>query len=524
MHLYDARGERVELDFVGEVPTPGATSRAGVAAVGAGIPSGALASVVAGVFDVRADRVIRSAWGAVRQAGDQPTPAVFRERATGLVRVAGREVVLRFRPGLSDAKRRMLLKERQLELRRRNPLVPDQIVAVDRARQGPELIDVCNYYVESEDVVFATPNFVSEYRRAARAAGANPPPEQWHLENRGLAPGQVRGEDVGARRAWRTTEGRRAVVVAVLDDGVDVDHPNLKQRIWKNPKTDSPDRKGRDFFLPDDHPDHYNPRPKEFTHPYDEMRGNDIHGTPCAGVIAAAGKGAYGIAFRCRVLPVKIFHADLLAEDERVADAIRYAAVNADVLSCSWSGPRSTDVELAVADAGRLGRGGRGAAVFCATGNDDGRVGYPAADPDSIAVGASTDGAVRAAYSNYGPEVDLVAPSSGGAEAIFTTDVANPPGRGFNLGVAERGGEDGLHTNEFGGTSSATPLAAGVGALVLSVLSDLSRDELRSLLQGTAEKIGDPADYGPDGRSDLFGYGRVSAERAVAEATRRGSS
>jgi subtilisin family serine protease len=128
---------------------------------------------------------------------------------------------------------------------------------------------------------------------------------------------------------------------------------------------------------------------------------------------------------------------------------------------------------------------------------------------------------VRAGYSNYGPEVDLVAPSSGGAEAIFTTDVANPAGRGFNLGVAERGGEDGLHTNEFGGTSSATPLAAGVGALVLSILSELSRDELQSLLQDTAEKIGDPAAYGPDGRSDLFGYGRVSAERAVAEATRR---
>jgi subtilisin family serine protease len=523
MHLYDARGDRVELDFVGEVPTPTATSRAGVAAVGAGAISSALASVMSGVFDVRADRVIRNAWGEVRDARDEPTPAVFRERASGLVRVTGREVVLRFRPGLSDTKRRRLLKERGLELRRKNPHVPDQIVAVDRARQGPELIDVCNSYAESEDVVFATPNFVSEYRRAARAA-VKPPPEQWHLDNRGLTAGQIKGEDVGARKAWRTTQGRGAVVVAVLDDGVDIEHPNLRQRIWKNPKADAPDRNGRDFFLPDDHPDHYNPRPKEFTHPYDQMRGNDIHGTPCAGVIAAAGRGAYGIAFRCRVLPVKIFHADLLAEDERVADAIRYAALNADILSCSWSGPRSTDVELALADAGRLGRAGRGAAVFCATGNDDGRVGYPAAYPDAIAVGASTDGAVRARYSNYGPEVDLVAPSSGGAEAIFTTDVENPPGRGFNLGVADRGGEDGLHTNEFGGTSSATPLAAGVGALVLSILSDLSRDELQSLLQETADKIGDPDDYGPDGRSNLFGYGRVSAAKAVAEATRRRSS
>ena len=58
------------------------------------------------------------------------------------------------------------------------------------------------------------------------------------------------------------------------------------------------------------------------------MTGNDIHGTPCAGVIAAAGRsrGAIGIAPTCRILPVKIFHADELASDERVANAMRYAA------------------------------------------------------------------------------------------------------------------------------------------------------------------------------------------------------
>src|SRR6476661_290074 len=212
------------------------------------------------------------------------------------------------------------------------------------------------------------------------------------------------------------------------------------------------------------------------------MRGNDIHGTCCAGLVAARGVngGSVGVAPGCRILPVKIFHADDLASDERVANAIRYAAMNADILSCSWTGGTSQDVRLALEDAGQ-GRGGRGSAVFCAAGNGFGDpVGFPARDPKAIAVGASTDRGVRAEYSNVGPELSVVSPSSGGVRAIFTTDVSTST-RGFNLGSAEAGGVDGLHTNSFGGTSAATPLTAGVAALVLSVNPDLSREELKGL-------------------------------------------
>ena len=170
-------------------------------------------------------------------------------------------------------------------------------------------------------------------------------------------------------------------------------------------------------------------RPKSFHYPYDEMPGNDIHGTCCAGVVAAAGRknGASGIAPNCRILAVKIFHGDDLASDARVADAIRYAALHADILSCSWSGGHSPDVELAIQDAGTLGRNGRGAAIFCAAGNESGDpVGFPASHPDAIAIGASTDQAKLASYSNVGPQIWVVAPSSGGVEGIFTTDVSLP--------------------------------------------------------------------------------------------------
>jgi subtilisin family serine protease len=481
MHILDVAGQPVELEFVGELPTPSVTARAGLAGVsagltgltlGPGLAGGALTGAISGVFGLRSEPVIRTAWGSVTKRASKPPPAVFRERTSGLVRIAHREVVIRFSPAASETQRRKLLRQKGLDVRRMNPFISDQIVAVDRKRDGPELVELCNDYVESGAVVVATPNFVSEYRR--QAGPPNPPDEQWHLLNQGRYSGQVKGEDVGAVEAWRAAAQRRQVIVAVLDDGVDIDHPNLKQRIWQNSDKDRPDRNGRDFFLPDDHPDHFNPRPKQFTYPYDRLQGNDIHGTPCAGIVAAAGRGAFGIAYRSRVLAVKVFHADQLAQDERVADALRYAAINADVISCSWSGPRSTDIQLAIEDAGRIGRGGIGTAVFCASGNEDTSVGFPAAWDTAIAVGASTDQAQRAPYSNFGPELDLVAPSSGGIQSIFTTDVANPPGRGFNPGLDDLGGVDGLHTNQFGGTSAATPLAAGVAALVLSILPTLT--------------------------------------------------
>lgn len=204
-----------------------------------------------------------------------------------------------------------------------------------------------------------------------------------------------------------------------------------------------------------------------------------------------------------------------MAPDERVADAIRYAALNADILSCSWSGGVSLDIHSALEDAGRS-RGGRGVAVFCAAGNGLGApICFPAQDPHVIAVGASTDQAERAAYSNVGPELSVMAPSSGGVHAIFTTDVSIS-NRGFNLGSAEQGGADGLHTNSFGGTSAATSLAVGVGALVLSVRPALSREELKSLLEATADKIG--SGFDAKGRSDELGFGRVNAGKAVEAA------
>lgn len=512
MHLLDAKKNRIELDALPEPPR--LEARASRDALASESP---LAKTNRAFFG----RPVRSIPGVLATApAPGPPPVAFRERATGLVRTFKHEIAVRYRAGTSEATRTAILDRFGLELRRRNPFVGNQVIVVDRsrARSGDVLLEVANECAALDEVLFATPNFVSQYRRGLAA----PPSVQWHLDNRGRAGGQKKGEDVDALAAWKLTRGKREIVVAVIDDGVDVEHPLLKRNVWRNPRKSARDSVGRDFFLPDDDPDHFNPRPKKFRFPFDEMPGNDIHGTPCAGVVVAVGGAAFGIAPGARVLAVKVFHADEFAADERVADAIRYAATQADVLSCSWSGGASPDIQLALEDVKRLGRKGRGAAVFCATGNESkperaAPVGFPARDANAIGVGASTDQADLASYSNVGSEVDFVAPSSGGVLGIFTTDVS-VAGRGFNVGRADKGGRDGLCTSQFGGTSSATPLAAGVAALLLSANPKLGSDEVRGILRATADKIG--AGYDANGFSPRFGFGRINAASAVAEAKR----
>ena len=152
------------------------------------------------------------------------------------------------------------------------------------------------------------------------------------------------------------------------------------------------------------------------------------------------------------------------------------------------------------------------AAIFCAAGNYKTSINCPAKHRGTIAVGASTDKGTRAKYSTKGPELDLVAPSSGGAQKVYTTDVANPRRYyGYNAGYQEQGGEEALFTTSFTGTSAATPIAAAAGALVLSANPELGREELRGVLIETAEKIG--GGYDADGHSERYGYGR---QRAMA--------
>jgi subtilisin family serine protease len=237
-------------------------------------------------------------------------------------------------------------------------------------------------------------------------------------------------------------------------------------------------------------------------------------------VAAAVGnnrKGVVGIAYACRILPVKIFGGDALVPNDRVARAIRYAAQHAQVISCSWKGPAANpDLEAAIDDVVTHARGGRGSLVLCAAGDGDAlgngldRIAFPASHPRALAVGASNDQGRRSRSSNYGKGLDFVAPSSDFQRlGITTTDVSRKH-RGFSADTA--------YTNEFGGTSSATALAAGIAALMLSVNPGLAWTEVRQILRSTADKIDKRGGQYKNGVSVQYGYGRLNAAEAVAKA------
>lgn len=438
---------------------------------------------------------------------ERKTISAYLDADTRLMRILYKQIVLRFRAGTPQKLRNAIIRDSGLRLLAENPLAPGQVTLSDDAKlhPGEALVRLAAQLATLDEVAFATPDFISQYRRSLPAASGTPSTKQWHLKL------------IGATQAWKHGRGKRGVVVAVLDDGIDIEHPELRTNVLRHPDPDEArDLCGRDFYLADDDPDHFNPRPKRFRTPFEEMAGNDIHGTCCAGVAVGRGPKAYGLAPNCRLLPVKVFHADDLASDSRVADAIRYAAQFADVISCSWGGAKSPDIEFALRDARAIGRKGRGAVVVCASGNEERKqVDYPASDANAMAIGASTDGDDLAWYSNSGPQLCVVAPSNGGARGIFTTDVSTP-GRGFNTGKVAAGGADGLFTNDFGGTSSATPLVAGLCALILSLKPEMTPDDVRAILIASAKKIGPASAYKANGHSNKFGHGRIDAAKAVA--------
>jgi hypothetical protein len=240
------------------------------------------------------------------------------------------------------------------------------------------------------------------------------------------------------------------------------------------------------------------------------------HGTAAAGVAAAAGDNGLdvtGIAPGCRLMPIQLYAESTFTPNSTEADAFLWAADHgAAVMSNSW-GPDNADTPLpdatraAIDHATTAGRGGKGVAIFFAAGNSNSDTSHDSyiSYPGVISIAASNNVDTRAGYSCFGAAVAVAAPSSGGTLGITTTDVTGNPGYA-----------QGNVTFGFGGTSSACPLAAGVAALVLSVNPSLTWQQVKAVLEQSADKIDvDAGGYDAAGRSDLYGFGRVNAYAAV---------
>lgn len=357
---------------------------------------------------------------------------------------------------------------------------------------GESLLAAADAFARFDEVRFAWPNSVAEYRRASDAVA--PPKRRWWLD-------KIKVNWASGTR--RLPRGDSDIVIAVLDDGVDIDHPNLQSRVAEDP--------GRDFVFDPDHAEHKNPRPKVQV---DDSAFSDFHGTECAGVICSDGKKKrfLGVAPGCKLVAVRVFDGPELISEPKLAAAFEYATGVADVISCSWDGEDHEDVVEAISDT-RFGRDGKGTVLVCSAGNDEAAVYFPASHSRAIAVGACGPDDELTDYSNFGDDLDVVAPSNFDGTDVYTTDVSRK-NWGKNKGVD--GDADGLFWGQFGQTSAAAAITAGVAALCLSANPDLTAEEVRGILQDTAIKIGedDGIDY-VDGHSEDFGYGRIDAAAAV---------
>jgi subtilisin family serine protease len=386
---------------------------------------------------------------------------------------------------------------------------------------GQTVFDIAATVLQREDVEYCHPELI---RPRARKGVF---PQQWHLKKTTLA-GVVVDAHANVEAAHNVTRGE-GVTIAVIDDGIDIDHPEFA----------GPGKvvAGRDATLRTG-----DPRPKDLFGTGPENGEN--HGTACAGVACGNGVlGASGVAPQARLLPIRL--ASGLGSQQE-AEAFQWAADHgADIISCSW-GPadgrwwRSDDplhrqvvplppsTRLAIDHVVTNGRGGKGCVVLFAAGNGNESVdndGY-ASYTNVIAVAACNDRGTRSVYSDFGkavwcsfpsndigyPPLNQPAPLTPG---IWTTDRLGR--QGYNVSNSADGDAAGSFTNSFGGTSSACPGAAGVAALVLSVNPNLKRQEVKEVLKRACDKI-DPqsGDYDPvTGHSPKYGFGRLNALTAV---------
>lgn len=264
---------------------------------------------------------------------------------------------------------------------------------------------------------------------------------------------------IGALTAWESSRGAN-VVVAVLDTGVDADHPDLAAQLVP----------GWNVY--------------DNTADTSDVYG---HGTPVAGTVAGVGNnavGVAGVAWSARIMPVRISRPDGMASLSAMASGILWAADHgAKVANISYEAAGSSTV----ANAGDYLRA-KGGVLVIAAGNTGGQTTYAASS--SYTVVSATDSADnRASWSSYGSSVDIAAPGTG----IPTT---------------ARGGG---YANESG-TSFAAPIVAGVYALMISANPRMSAADLDRALYSTA------LDRGAAGFDAQYGYGRVDAARAVVAA------
>lgn len=297
---------------------------------------------------------------------------------------------------------------------------------------------------------------------------------------------------IGAPAAWEITTGSSEIIIAVLDTGVKLDHPDLAAKIWTNPGEIPANGLDDDLNgkVDDVHGWHFYHRCSgSVCLPFEDndLRDDSGHGTHVAGIAAAETDnelGIAGISWGAQLMPVKVLdeYGDGWYSD--VVAGIVYATDNgADIINLSLGGKESSRALQDAVDYSHA----EGVLLIAATGNSGGAVLYPAACDHVLAVGATDVNDLRPGFSNHGPGIDVAAPGV----AIYSTWPWL----------------DGYWRKS--GTSMAAPHVAGLAALIWSVRPDLTNDEVAQAISQTA------IDLGTAGWDEFHGWGRIDAHRAL---------
>ncbi len=391
------------------------------------------------------------------------------------------QVLVKFKPSLSEEMREATVVAYQSRKIRRIPRIDIYQLHTPENVSVEEML----YLLEQNpDVEYAVPNHIRHL-----AITPNDPlfGQQYALYNPGqtVPPGSPQGierPDIKASEAWEETMGDDDIIIAILDTGVDFDHPDLDDKILSN---------GYDFVNDDSDP-----------------TDDHGHGTLVAGIAAAEtnnGEGIAGVAWNCKILPIKIADAAGIVDVATEILGIERAVQNgAHVINLSIAGPGYSQPERdAIRDAYN-----NGVVVVAAAGNVGGGTEYPAAYDECMAVAATDIDDLRTDWSNYGPEIDVAAP---GEEIIGPV-----PTWYWGPGSFPYGSGD--------GTSLSAPHVAGLAALIISIkgmeegdiLLDnndiLIVEDVMNIIRFTADDV-NYANY--SGRDDFIGYGRINMERAL---------
>lgn len=416
---------------------------------------------------------------------------------------------------------------------------PVEKVAADLARLGEVSRVEFNRTLKRANQNKAVPlsaDAIEQMAASAKAAKYNDPhlPLQWHMVNNGDlgATKFVAGADVNVEKAWELCTGNPSIIVAVLDEGVDFSHPDLKANMWVNEKEiwrSSEDNDGNGY-VGDVYGYNFAAQSGIIS---TNGRYDTGHGTHVAGVIAAANNNGIGISSIAggtaenpgvKIMSCQIFSGALAGTVLDEVRAIKYAADNgAVILQCSWgyiSGAAnpydwqpqfSSDdqwknsnmleykaLDYFVHNAGSPDGVVDGGIIVFAGGNEYApAASYPAAYPDYVSVAATAPDYTPAVYTNYGPGTTICAP--GGDQDYY-----------FEYGEGLNKGSIGcvLSTLPYNVTGTASPLAgygymegtsmacphvSGVVALGLSYAANLHKhvkaEEVKELLHSTARPV-----------------------------------